>query len=59
MLRSAATPNRTEVQSIPVMKQAKIRSILPTPTVSVRSRCAPAAMKIRPKLTFRVRLFKD
>ena len=45
MLRSAATPNRTEVQSSPVMKQTTIRRILPTPTVSVRSRCAPAAMK--------------
>jgi hypothetical protein len=45
MLRSATTPNRTEVQSSPVMKQTKIRRILPTPTVLVRSRCAQAATK--------------
>ena len=45
MLRSATTPNRTEVQSSPVMKQTKIRSILLTPTVSVRPQCAPAATK--------------
>ena len=45
MLRSAATPNRTEVQSSSAMKQTTIRRILPTPTVSVRSRCAPAATK--------------
>ncbi len=43
MLRSAATPNRTEVQSSLTMMQTKIRRLLPTPIVSVRSRCAPAA----------------
>ena len=60
MLRSATTPNRTEVQSSPVMKQTTIRSILLTPTVSVALNAAPAATtKPWPKLTFRVSLFKD
>jgi len=45
MLRSAATPNRTEVQSSPSMKQTTIRQLLPTPTVSARSRYAPAVTK--------------
>jgi hypothetical protein len=45
MLRSAATPNRTEVQSSPTMKQTTIRQLLPTLTVSVRFRCALAATK--------------
>ena len=45
MLRSAATPNRTEVQSSPEMKQTTIRQLLPTPTASVRSRYASAATK--------------
>ena len=59
MLRSAATPNRTEVQSSPEMKQTTIRRLPPTPW----RRPALAALRprpqIRPKLTFRVRLFKD
>jgi hypothetical protein len=42
MLRSATTPNRTEVQSNPEMKQTTIRRILSTPTASVRSACALA-----------------
>ncbi len=45
MLRSAATPNRAEAQSSLAMMQTKIRRLLPTPIVSVRSRCAPAATK--------------
>ena len=45
MLRSATTPNRTEVQPSPAMKHTTIRRLLPTPIVSVRSRCAPAATK--------------
>ncbi len=44
MLRSAATPNRTEVQSSPAMKQTTIRQLLPTLTASVRFR-SPAATK--------------
>jgi len=50
MLRSAATPNRTDVQSSPLMKQTTIRRILPTPTVSLRSRCAPATTKFLAKI---------
>ena len=58
MLRSAATPNRTEVQSSPETKQTTIRHILLTPTASVRSACALAMPHNPPKLTFGVRLFK-
>jgi len=45
MLRSAATPNRTQVQSSPEVKQTTIRHPLPTPTASVRFRYALAVMK--------------
>jgi hypothetical protein len=45
MLRSAATPNRTEVQSSPSMKQTTIRQLLPTLTESVRFGCALAVTK--------------
>ena len=45
MLRSTATPNRTEVQSSPTVKQPTIRQILPTLAVSVRFRCAQAETK--------------
>ena len=50
MLRSAATPNRTEVQSSPAMKQTTTRRILSTLTVLARSGCAPAVKKLPAKL---------
>jgi hypothetical protein len=53
MLRSAATPNRTEVQSNPEMKQTTIRRILSTPTASVRSACALAMPHNPAEINFR------
>ena len=45
MLRSPITPNRTEVQHRPEMKQTTIRRIQPTPPASARSPHAPAHAK--------------
>jgi hypothetical protein len=58
MLRSAATPNRTEVQSSSEMKQTTIRRILPTPQRRSALAAPQPRPQIRPKLIFRVRLFK-
>jgi len=53
MLRSATTPNRTEVQSSPEMKQTTIRRILSTPSASVRSACALAMPHNPAEIDFR------
>jgi len=58
MLRSAATLNRTEVQSIREMKQPTTRQLPPTLTASGRF-CAPVpTQEIPNKLPINVRLFK-
>jgi len=58
MLRSAATPNRTQVQPSPEMKQTTIRRLLPTPTASAGSLAPLPIQKMERKLTTGVRLFK-
>ncbi len=59
MLRSAATPNRTEVQPRPEMKQTTTRRPTmrrPTPSRSVAH---SSSHKLSEKLTVTIRLFKD
>ena len=59
MLRSAATPNRTEVQPSSEMKQITTRRLprrCPTPS---RSPAHPLPLKPSAKLTITIRLFKD
>ena len=59
MLRSAATPNRTEVHHEPPMKQTPTRTHSPTPPASAGSRTPSPSSKIPTKLPISVRLFKD
>jgi hypothetical protein len=58
MLRSPITPNRTEVQLRPDMKQTTIRRLLPTPTPSGQPAAPLPCSQIARKLTTTVRLFK-
>jgi hypothetical protein len=58
MLRSAATPNRTEVQPSPEMKQPATRQLLPTPPAPARSRMHLPNPKMQRKSPIGVRLFK-
>ena len=59
MLRPPSTPNRTEVQPRPDMKQTTIRRLLPTPAPSGRPAIPLPRRKIACKLAIAVRLFKD
>jgi hypothetical protein len=56
MLRSPATPNRTEVHRRPDMKQTTIRRL--PPTASARSLTPRPTPKTIAKLTTGVRLFE-
>lgn len=59
MLRSAATPNRTEVQPSSEMKQITTRRLprrCPTPS---RSPAHLPSLKPSAKLTMAIRLFED
>jgi len=58
MLRSPVTPNRTEVQRRPDMKQTTIRCPPPTPTASARSPAPRPTSKTVRKLPTAVRLFE-
>jgi len=58
MLRSAATPNRTQVHHEPPMKQNATRSPKPTPVAPDRSRTPPPVHKMQRKLPIGVHLFK-
>ena len=58
MLRSAATLNRTEVQTIRKMKQPTTRQLPSPPSASGRSHTHLPTPKIQRKLSIDVRLFK-
>jgi hypothetical protein len=58
MLRSPFTPNRTEVQPRPDMKQTTTRRFLPTPTPSGHPAAPLPRPKIARKLAISDRLFK-
>jgi hypothetical protein len=59
MLRSADTPNRTDVQANPEMKQPTTRPFIPTPTAPARWPAHAPQRKIKRELAIGVRLFKD
>jgi len=58
MLRSADTPNRTDVQANPEMKQPTTRAFPPTPTAPARSVARLLKRKMKRELAISVRLFK-
>jgi len=58
MLRSAATPNRTEVQPSPEMTEITTRRPLRRRPTPHRSPAHMPPLKPSPKLTIGVRLFK-
>ncbi len=58
MLRSAATPSRTEVHHEPPMKQSPTRNHQSTPNASASSSTPSPPSKIPSKPPISVRLFK-